>query len=294
MQIFTTKHDLKDALAPSRAEGKSIGLVPTMGALHEGHFSLIRQALMHNHIVVVSLFVNPTQFGENEDFSTYPRTLEDDCAMLEKLGVHAVFAPTAGEMYDSTIEQMNAVDGGLSRTRIVPGDIAQKYEGALRPIHFSGVCLVINKLFNIVRPDRAYFGEKDYQQVAIVRQMVADLDIPVEISACPIERDDSGLALSSRNRYLTPAQRKQATCLYEAIVLAQSDVAKGRTNSADIIKDVVSYLTNRCPEEFKIGYVAIVDTVTLEPLAAITNEARLLISVELNGVHLIDNAQLCA
>ena len=294
MHIFNTKSAVHSFSENAHSAGKTVGFVATMGALHEGHLTLVRYALMQNDIVIVSIFVNPTQFGHDEDYSQYPRTLEQDCALLEELGVHGVFAPTAGEMYDSTIEQMNANDGGLTRTQIKPGELASLWEGELRPAHFAGVCLVVGKLLNIVRPNRAYFGEKDYQQLAIIRQLVADLDLFVEVVGVPIERAADGLALSSRNRYLSAEQHKVACSLYESIVLAQSLCAKGEVMSAEIVRDVTNYLTLRGDGMLSIGYVAIVDPLSLEPLEAVIDEARLLISVQLDGIHLIDNALICA
>ena len=293
MHVFHTKAEVCDYVASAKDVKKTIGFVPTMGALHEGHLSLVHRAQQANDLVIVSLFVNPTQFGAGEDYSTYPRTAEADCELLEREGVDVVFIPTAGEMYDSTIEVMNAQDGKLSRTRVVPGAISQILEGALRPIHFAGVCLVLTKFFNVVRPNRAYFGEKDYQQLVIVRQMVADLDMPVEIVGCPIERDERGLALSSRNRYFDEAGRKKAGVLYESILFAQNLCAQGVTQCEEIAHDVVGYLTKQCGEAIEIGYVAIVDSETLETLETVSDNARILISVQLDGVHLIDNAQLC-
>lgn len=294
MHIFKTKSAVHGFSENAHSAGKTVGFVATMGALHEGHLTLVRYALMQNDIVIVSIFVNPTQFGHDEDYSQYPRTLEEDCVLLEELGVHGVFAPTAGEMYDSTIEQMNANDGGLTRTQINPGELAILWEGELRPAHFAGVCLVVGKLLNIVRPNRAYFGEKDYQQLAIVRQLAADLDLFVEVIGVSIERADDGLARSSRNRYLNAEQRKGACSLYESIVLAQSLCAKGEVMCAEIVRDVTNYLTLRCDGMLSIGYVAIVDPMTLKPLESVIDEGRLLISVQLDGIHLIDNALICA
>lgn len=293
MHVFHTKAEVRDFIASVKDVKKTLGYVPTMGALHEGHLSLVRRAKQANDLVMVSIFVNPTQFGAGEDYSTYPRTAEADCALLEQEGVDAVFIPTAGEMYNSTIEVMNAQDGELSRTRVVPGAISQVLEGELRPIHFAGVCLVLSKFFNVIQPNRAYFGEKDFQQLAIIRQMVADLDMPLEIIGCPIARDERGLALSSRNRYFDEAGRKKAGVLYESILFAQNLCAQGVTECTKICQDVVDYLTKQCGQAIEIGYVAIVDSETFETLEEVSDNARILISVQLEGVHLIDNAQLC-
>lgn len=293
MHVFHTKQEVRDYVASAKDAKKSIGFVPTMGALHEGHLSLVRRAQQDNDIVIVSTFVNPTQFSEGEDFSAYPRTAAADCELLEAQGVNAVFMPTAGEMYESTIEAMNGSNGELSRTRVVPGEVSHILEGALRPIHFAGVCLVVSKFFNIVQPDRAYFGEKDYQQLIVVKQMVADLDMPIDIIGCPISRDESGLARSSRNTYFDDEGRKKAGALYEAILYAQNLCAQGKTDIAEITSDVIEYLKNKCGEGLKIGYVAIVDGETLASLESISDNARILISVELDGVHLIDNAHIC-
>ena len=202
MIVFNTKKDLEAALSSARSEGKEIGLVPTMGALHAGHASLVKRSVSENDITVVSVFVNPTQFNDKNDLNNYPRTLEADCQLLESLGATYVFAPSVEEIYPEPD----------TRTFSYP-PIDSVMEGPRRPGHFNGVCQIVSKLFYMVQPNRAYFGEKDFQQIAVIRAMVKDLKLPLEICPCPIVREDSGLALSSRNSLLTEDVRRTAVCI---------------------------------------------------------------------------------
>lgn len=293
MRILREKAAVRDFVSEARAAGKTIGFVPTMGALHEGHLSLVRAAADSCDVVVVSVFVNPTQFGPHEDFDRYPRTLDADVALLEPAGVAAVFAPSVEEMYGAALRESAGVSP--TRTSVTPGPVARRWEGELRPGHFAGVALVVTKLLSAVRPDRAFFGEKDYQQLCVIRQLNDDLDLGVEIVGCPILRESDGLALSSRNRYLTPAARALAPNLYRCIELARTLYGEGELGAREIeqwLTTNLSAIRGEAGESFSIGYVAIVDPLTLEPLNVVGGDARLLLSVELDGTHLIDNGSL--
>lgn len=279
MNVILTKEELRAHLAELRG---SVGFVPTMGALHEGHLSLVRAAREDNDYVVVSIFVNPTQFEPGKDFDTYPRTLESDCELLKALGVDVVFAPKISEMYD-TPRPLS------SRTKITPSAVAELWEGEVRRNHFEGVCLVVSKLFNLVRPTNAYFGEKDFQQLAVISDMVRDLDMDVAIIGRPIVREESGLALSSRNSRFSAVQRLKAAAIFEALSEAVAFNKEGECNAEKLVAGVVDYLTDIFGSDIKIGYVAIVDSHTLQPVSIVDSRSRLLVSVELFGVHLIDN-----
>lgn len=279
MDVLKTKQELREFIEDAQG---AIGFVPTMGALHEGHLSLVRDARAANDTVIVSVFVNPTQFGPEEDFDRYPRTLEEDCELLRTHGVDAVFAPTAAEMYDGP-------DPLAAQTKVLPGDAARLWEGALRPGHFEGVCLVVSKLFNLVRPMRAYFGEKDFQQLAVISAMVRDLDMGIEIVGCPIVREDSGLALSSRNSNFTDEQRQKAAEIFLAMQVAATLFEQGERSVKQLSSGVANYLTKTFGSDIKIGYVAIVDAYSLQPLDVVEPDSRLIVSVELFGIHLIDN-----
>lgn len=297
LPILSEKSQVRELVSRLRREGKTVGFVPTMGALHEGHLSLVRVAAERCDAVIVSVFVNPTQFGPNEDFDRYPRTLDADVTLLagDPAGakVAAVFAPSVEEMYGPALE----ANGGVNpvRTSVTPGAVSHLWEGALRPGHFAGVALVVTKLLSTVRPDYAFFGEKDYQQLAVLRQLNEDLDLGVQLVGCPILREPDGLALSSRNRYLAPAHRALATEIYRSIQLARSLFAEGERSAGTIAGAVERHLLGVGADGdggFVIGYVAVVDGRTLEPLGEVDPNARLLISVELGGTHLIDNASL--
>lgn len=279
MEIIKTKQELRAYLADV---GGSIGFVPTMGALHAGHLSLIDAARKENDTVVASVFVNPTQFKPGQDFDYYPRTPEEDYELLESRGVDAVFAPIQSEVYD-TPRPLS------SRTKIQPSSIAELWEGKLRPGHFEGVCLVVAKLFNLVKPTRAYFGEKDFQQLAVISAMVRDLDMDVEIISCPIVREETGLALSSRNARLTPENRISAAAIFEAMQAAVDLNKEGECNAAKLTNVVVDLLTVAVGDDIKIGYVAIVNSYSLKQVQTVDSLSRLLVSVELFGIHLIDN-----
>ena len=249
----------------------SIGMVPTMGALHAGHRSLIERARSENDRVVVSIFVNPLQFGPNEDLSSYPRPIENDLEMLRELKVDAVYMPSVADMYPEG-----------ATTRVVVGDVAAPLEGAARPGHFEGVATVVAKLFSAVRPDRAYFGQKDAQQVAVVKRMAADLDTGVEIVACPIVRDADGLAVSSRNIYLNPAERAAAASLSRALSAGAAEHARGERDLAAIRERIRAVLA--AEPLARIDYAELVDPATFRPSGTLA-----VLAVKIGKTRLIDN-----
>lgn len=253
MKVFNTKANLEEALAAARAEGKKIGLVPTMGALHAGHASLVKRSVSENDVTVVSVFVNPTQFNDKNDLKNYPRTLDADCQLLESLGATYVFAPSVEEVYPEPD----------TRTFSYP-PIDSVMEGPRRPGHFNGVCQIVSKLFYMVQPDRAYFGEKDFQQIAVIRAMVADLKLPIELRPCPIVREESGLALSSRNALLTEAEKRTAVCISQALKTSV-DFAKNHTVAET--HDLVVGALN-ATKELEVEYFEIVNGITLQPVTS--------------------------
>ncbi len=249
MKVFNTKKGLEDALAAVRAQGQKIGLVPTMGALHAGHASLVKRSVAENAVTVVSVFVNPTQFNDKNDLQNYPRTLEADCKLLESLGATYVFAPSVEEVYP---------EPDTRRFSYPPVDTVM--EGPRRPGHFNGVCQIVSKLFYMVQPDRAYFGEKDFQQIAVIRAMVKDLKLPLEICPCPIVREESGLALSSRNALLTDDEKRTAVCISQALK-SSVDFAKNHT-VAETHNLVVGALN--ATKGLEVEYFEIVNGTTLQ------------------------------
>lgn len=259
-----------------RAGGGRIGLVPTMGALHEGHLSLIRAARGRQDRVVVSIFVNPAQFGPGEDWERYPRSLERDSELCRQEDVAAVFAPPVEEMYPEP-----------SLTHVRVSRLTEGLCGAYRPGHFDGVTLVVAKLLNIVQPDRAYFGQKDAQQAAVIKRMVVDLNWPIEIIVCPIVREADGLAMSSRNQYLGPQQRQQALCLYRSLAAARDMVAGGERCVAAI--DAAVRRMIEAAGTCTIDYVEIVDPETMQPLAELAGPALVAVAVRIGSARLIDN-----
>ena len=263
-----------------RAEGLKVGLVPTMGALHEGHLSLIKKAKAECDKVVVSVFVNPIQFGPSEDFDKYPRTLDEDMKLCDNEGVDVVFAPNANEMYGG---------GRLSNDTLTyvcpPYFFVDKLCGKSRVGHFDGVCTVVMKLFNIVQPDCAFFGQKDAQQVIIIKKMVEDLNIPIEIVQCPIVREESGLALSSRNKYLSEEGKKDALVLSQILNNIKSCYKKGITNIEALKETAYSYLT----EKHDLEYLEIYNRETLEEEIDANNKSIALIACRVDSVRLIDN-----
>lgn len=278
-QVVTTAAELRAALAAARAAGQKIGLVPTMGALHAGHLSLARASQAECGTTVVTVFVNPTQFGPHEDFNKYPRTLEADVALLGGLGVDLVFAPGPDEMYPP----------GCS-TAVEPPAVAQRWEGECRPGHFRGVTTVCLKLFNLVQADVAFFGHKDFQQSLVIRRMVQDLNVPLEIRVCPTLRDPDGLAMSSRNRYLDPGQRQQALALWRSLQRGAELVRQGQRQAAAVHQQMVAVLA--AAGVSRIDYVALADSYTLEPVAEIQDSAIALIAAHVGTTRLIDNLRL--
>ena len=264
----------------ARAEGRTLGFVPTMGAFHEGHRSLMRRAKDERDVTVVSIFVNPLQFGDARDLETYPRDEEADLATAEREGVDLVFAPSVDEMYP----------GGEPEVTVDPGPLGERFEGASRPGHFRGVATVVAKLFDTVGPCAAYFGEKDAQQLAVVRRMVRDLSLPVEVRCCPVVREPDGLALSSRNRLLSPEQRDAATCLFLALSEAAELARHGERDAAALVAAMAREIG--ATPHARIDYVAVVDEDTFEELSAIAGPARALVAARFGGVRLIDTLLL--
>ncbi len=275
MQIIREIEILRDAVARLRVHGDTIALVPTMGALHAGHMALVAEARVRADHVVASIFVNPAQFGPNEDLSTYPRREATDARMLEEAGCALLWAPDAATMYPE----------GFASTLSI-GGITDGLDGAARPGHFDGVAIVVAKLFNQVRPDFAFFGEKDYQQLCVIRRMVRDLDMPIDIAGVPTQRDADGLALSSRNAYLTDEERKAARALPRALGEAARALGEG-----EAVPDVLARAEARLAEAgfAPIDYVALCDAETLTPLAVLDRPARLLAAARIGRTRLIDN-----
>ena len=276
MQIIRTVAELRTWSRASGQAGKSVGLVPTMGALHEGHLSLVRAAKASCGAVAASIFVNPTQFGPNEDFAKYPRTFEADCKLLEAEGVDVVFAPTPEEMYPAGAVTFVEVAG-----------LSDRLDGASRPGHFRGVATVVAKLFVAAEPDRAFFGQKDAAQVAVLRRMTADLGLPVELVVCPIVREPDGLAMSSRNRYLSPEERRQALMLSRALQAAQRAAKAGERKTTALIEAAWQvFLTE---PSVRIDYIAAVDWATLEPVEEASSEMLFAVAAYVGKTRLIDN-----
>ena len=276
MEITGAIEEVRKQVKEWRRQGLSVGLVPTMGYLHEGHKSLIERAVAENDRVVVSDFVNPIQFGINEDLATYPRDIEADKRLCEQAGADLIFHPEAAEMYApdfSTYVEMQKVSEGLC--------------GKTRPTHFRGVCTVVCKLFNIVQPDRAFFGQKDAQQLAVIRRMVRDLDLDIQIVGCPIIREEDGLAKSSRNTYLSREERKAALVLSRAVFLGEDLMKKGERD-ADTILAAMRSLIEQEPLA-KIDYVEMVDADSIEPLARARGRVLTAMAVYIGTTRLIDN-----
>ncbi|KPJ70073.1 pantoate--beta-alanine ligase [candidate division WOR-1 bacterium DG_54_3] len=276
MKTFAKISEIKTEINRQRAEGKSIGFVPTMGFLHEGHLSLVRESLQKTDCTVVSIFVNPTQFGPQEDFKKYPRDLERDADILEKEGVGVVFVPDQNEMYPQGY-----------KTFVEVQDLQDKLCGISRPRHFKGVCTVVLKLFQIVGPDIAFFGQKDAQQALILKRMVRDLNLSVDIDVLPIVREADGLALSSRNVYLNTEERKAALCLIKCLKKAEQMIKKGERKSSQIIQ-TIQQIINSEPMA-RMDYVEIVDLDNLDPLDKIEGEALIALAVYVGKIRLIDN-----
>ncbi len=279
MKIIDNIKDIKSEIKALKLSGKSIGFVPTMGYLHDGHLSLANESVANNDITIVSIFVNPTQFGVNEDYGSYPRDLERDCSLLQSANVDIVFNPSPDEMY-----------GSKSLTSVVVDVMSSKLCGISRPTHFQGVTTVVTKLFNIVTPDNAYFGSKDLQQVMIIKKMVADLNMNVNIVSMPIIRESDGLALSSRNIYLTDDERVQALSLNQSLKLAKQMF----DNNTTFAKDVYDAIHTKISENnlATIDYISIVDVETLEAVETVSKGTAILLAVKFGRARLIDNIVL--
>jgi pantoate--beta-alanine ligase len=270
-----TIEEIRAKLAAHRQKGRTIGLAPTMGALHRGHGSLIEAAARETDVVVVSIFVNPIQFNDTGDFSRYPRTLDSDVAYCESLGAGIVFAPSEREMYPEPPRSFVEVEG-----------VSEHLCGKFRPGHFRGVATVVLKLLQIVQPDRAYFGEKDAQQLAVIRRMVRDLNVPVEIAGVPTVREPDGLALSSRNQHLTPEQRRIAPLLYKALQSAAKRIEEGARDPEQIRREAQETL--RRPE-IRVEYFEVVDAGTMQPVERIEGKVCVAAAIWLGATRLIDN-----
>lgn len=276
MKIIKTIEELRPIIKGWKREGLTVGLVPTMGYLHDGHKSLIVKAVEENDRVVVSDFVNPTQFGANEDLSSYPRDIERDAALCEEAGADIIFHPEPEEMYfpdKCTFVDMDKLTKGLC--------------GKTRPVHFSGVCTVVSKLFNIVTPDRAYFGQKDAQQLAVIKRMVRDLNFDITIVGCPIVREADGLALSSRNTYLNKEERQAALILNKSLTLGKEMIEAGEKNVAKVREAIIKNIETE--PLAKVDYVEIVDPENLEPVATIDAPVLVATAVYIGKTRLIDN-----
>ena len=276
MKIIKTIPQMQKWSEALRRRGKTVGFVPTMGALHEGHLSLIRMARRRCDQVVVSLFVNPAQFGPNEDYSRYPRDPGGDAALCRREKADVLFMPAAGSIYP-----------GGHDTKILVGRIGEVLEGALRPGHFSGVATVVAKLFNIVQPQSAFFGQKDYQQTLVIKRLVRDLDFPVKIVVCPTVREKDGLAMSSRNRYLSAEEREAARVLFKALRKGRERVQGGERDAA-AVRDAMTLLIQEQPLA-EIDYVAIAHPETLQEVPAVEDPVVLLLAVRIGRTRLIDN-----
>ena len=274
MQVTKTVEETRKQIKQWKKEGKTIGLVPTMGFLHEGHASLIRKCREQNDIVVVSDFVNPTQFGPNEDLEAYPRDFERDSKLCESLGADLIFAPSPEDMYHDP-HAFVSIDT-LSETLC----------GKTRPIHFKGVCTVVTKLFHIVAPDRAYFGEKDAQQLAIIRKMVKDLNFDIEIVGCPIVREEDGLAKSSRNTYLNDKERQAALCLSRAVKTGKEVIYTG-ADAKEVLNPMKAII--EAEPLARIDYVMMVDALTMQPIEKADRDVLVAMAVDIGKTRLIDN-----
>lgn len=276
MDVLRTIAETRQAVAAARRAGRRIGFVPTMGALHEGHLSLVRAARRDAAYVVVSIFVNPTQFGPHEDFARYPRDETGDLRRCFESGVDLVFAPSEGEMY--------APDAA---TTVHVARLTEHLCGPRRPGHFDGVATVVAKLFHIVQPDVAFFGEKDAQQLAVIRRMVRDLNLPVQIVGCPTVREPDGLALSSRNAYLSPQERARAVCLYQALQEARTRILRGERDARAVAEAMRAVVQAAAPE--RIDYIELVDPQTMQPVQRIEGPVLAALAVFIGRTRLIDN-----
>jgi pantoate--beta-alanine ligase len=276
LKICRTIEEMRAASRVAREAGKRLGFVATMGALHEGHLSLVRAARKESDAVAASIFVNPTQFGPKEDLAKYPRSFERDCELLERERVDLLFAPAAEEMYPAEAETWVTVE-----------ELSNKLDGRSRPGHFRGVTTVVSKLFHIVEPAAAFFGQKDAAQLAVIRRMVRDLDLPVEIVACPIVRESDGLAMSSRNAYLDPEQRKQALVLHRSLMRVQQLIDQGEISAVPLAAAGRSEFTSE--PSVRLDYFEIVNPDTLDPIQDISKGALIAVAAYVGSTRLIDN-----
>ncbi len=274
--VVSSAAELRAEIAAARRRGLRVGLVPTMGALHEGHLSLVDAARAETGLVVVSIFVNPTQFGPQEDFTRYPRQLDRDLQALGGRGANLVFTPTTESMY-----------GPRHATMVEPAGVALRWEGAHRPGHFRGVATIVLKLFQLVQADVAFFGRKDLQQCLVIAQMARDFDLPIELRFCPIVREADGLALSSRNAYLAPAERQRALVLSRSLRLAAERVAAGETDAERLLGSMHELFA--AEPQVQLDYLALADPETLEPLVRITGPTAALVAARVGTTRLIDN-----
>ncbi|HBT39355.1 MAG: pantoate--beta-alanine ligase [Pseudothermotoga sp.] len=279
MKLIESVSTMKQVAESEREAEKLIGFVPTMGYLHEGHLSLVRRCRKENDVVVVSIFVNPAQFGPNEDYGSYPRDLKRDLSMLEMESVDYVFAPSVEEMYPANYS-----------TYVVEEILSKHLCGRSRPTHFRGVCTIVTKLFNIVKPHRAYFGQKDAQQFRIIRRMVRDLNMDVELIECPIVREPDGLAMSSRNVYLVGEERKQALALYQSLKIAEQLYRSGERDAARIKEKMLQHFAKF--DLVKVDYVEIVDEETLQPVERLEGKVLVAVAAWVGKARLIDNTIL--
>jgi pantoate--beta-alanine ligase len=279
LKICTTIDEMRNASRAARHAGKRVGFVPTMGALHEGHLSLVRAARAASDVVAASIFVNPTQFGPTEDLAKYPRSFERDRELLEREGVELLFAPSVEEMYPAGAETWVTVEG-----------LSEKLDGGSRPGHFRGVATVVAKLFHAVEPDAAFFGQKDAAQVAVIRRMVRDLNLAVEIVVCPIVREADGLAMSSRNAYLDPEQRKRALVLHRSLMRVQELAQAGEREAAKLRAAGRAEVAGE--SSVRLDYFEIVDPDTLDPVAEVSGGALVAVAAFVGSTRLIDNILL--
>jgi pantoate--beta-alanine ligase len=275
MQVITTVQEMQE-ICRGLANSKTLGLVPTMGALHDGHLSLVHRAVAECEVVAASIFVNPTQFAPGEDYAVYPRTFIDDCSKLEAAGVTLLFAPALEEMYSTG-----------TTTFVEVGAISDRLDGASRPGHFRGVATVVSKLFNIVGPDRAYLGQKDAAQVAVLRAMVHDLNIPVRLVVCPIVRDRDGLAMSSRNRNLSAGDRRRALILHHALEVVCKLIQAGEANAEVLRSALLNTLAD--DKNLRLDYASVVDPATLLPVDDVSSGALIAVAAWIGLTRLIDN-----
>lgn len=290
MEIVKTIEQVRKVVSEAGMASRGIGLVPTMGALHEGHFSLIKAAKKQCDFVAVSIFVNPTQFGPGEDLAKYPRHFDADVKACKELGVDIVFAPTVEQMYPVRDKTSNGVYPEKNITWVNVEKLSEPLCGKSRPGHFRGVATVCAKLFNIVQPDVAFFGQKDAQQAVIIQRMVADLNMPMEIVVCPTVRQIDGLAMSSRNKYLNDKERKDAALLYAALQEAEMLIGAGVRKSSELVREMEKIL--KISKQIKVEYISIVNAQTLDEIDEVKGKVLIAIAAKLGSARLIDNIML--